>query len=738
MADTPDITANNWGEGTASDGTWSRMLASFHSNPSEIQTAEGIGSDSSPSWIASHTVIPQAPADYEGFDVFDIWFSYPYTLTTVVTGYETVMQISGDYQYVVGCNLTHDVDTNDAGTPLYKFVHQPDDILVPLANQAQVAGENVTSLLSFQDAAAMVGDFKALLTSIADTLDGWTDNIDFDDSALQGDSAKAFKDALLGMKLDVTTLQAAMNADAVVQSLNQSHDDLQATLRNLESASQTWRGARWAWPANATHDALQWALQSGSISFPGTQNVPPTVNVPGWGDPTTEDFWMRVEARAKAMWMNNVYVFLDQPAANEANLLGGQYGSAVETFTTNTPQPGDGGVNPYAAALQALATPTPAITDTPPAGTEDTLPAGTTDTTPGSTTDTPLGSDDMPAADTLSTTTTGSQSGELTDGEPTGDTTGDPTGTTGDDFSLPPTTSTTTGTAGGLYGGTDTTGTGSDEVLDKDGNVVLDAAGNPVVVPTGSTINADGTVTGPDGKLLTGSDGKNLTVPKGSRLTPAQTVTDADGNPVTVDGQELTVPEGSTINADGTITGPDGQLLTGSDGQALTVPKGSKLTALDPLAESDYSGLTGTTGTTGSTYTSSAGDYIPSSIRRTATTSAADDEYLAPEEGGVVSENIGSTGKLTSGMGKNVQEEGALGEETSPSSGLAAETAAEEAAAMSRTATTSGSTPMMPPMGGGGAGGAGGDQSRGRKTWLDEEEEVWGTGEEAVPGVIGG
>ncbi|MEV4495700.1 hypothetical protein AB0J84_08355 [Micromonospora arborensis] len=46
--------------------------------------------------------------------------------------------------------------------------------------------------------------------------------------------------------------------------------------------------------------------------------------------------------------------------------------------------------------------------------------------------------------------------------------------------------------------------------------------------------------------------------------------------------------------------------------------------------------------------------------------------------------------------------------------------------------------PMMPPMGGmGGAGGGQQEKERERTTWLAEEEEVWGTDPDAMPGVIG-
>ncbi|MFF4168848.1 AAWKG family protein [Streptomyces sp. NPDC001744] len=70
----------------------------------------------------------------------------------------------------------------------------------------------------------------------------------------------------------------------------------------------------------------------------------------------------------------------------------------------------------------------------------------------------------------------------------------------------------------------------------------------------------------------------------------------------------------------------------------------------------------------------------------------------------------------------------------------AAQIAAEEAVAMRRPATTSGGMPMMPPMGGG-MGGAGGQgtqsDERERSTWISEDEDVWGTDEGGVAGVIG-
>ncbi|MFF9321706.1 AAWKG family protein [Streptomyces sp. NPDC014735] len=70
-----------------------------------------------------------------------------------------------------------------------------------------------------------------------------------------------------------------------------------------------------------------------------------------------------------------------------------------------------------------------------------------------------------------------------------------------------------------------------------------------------------------------------------------------------------------------------------------------------------------------------------------------------------------------------------------------AQLAAEEAAMMRRPATSSSSSgmPMMPPMGGGAGGMGGATQSdeRERHTWVSEDEEVWGTDEGGVAGVIG-
>ncbi|MFI6785122.1 WXG100 family type VII secretion target [Micromonospora sp. NPDC050276] len=52
-------------------------------------------------------------------------------------------------------------------------------------------------------------------------------------------------------------------------------------------------------------------------------------------------------------------------------------------------------------------------------------------------------------------------------------------------------------------------------------------------------------------------------------------------------------------------------------------------------------------------------------------------------------------------------------------------------------AAMGGMGPMMPPMGGAGAGGQQQEKDRERKTWLAEEEEVWGTDPDVAPSVIG-
>ncbi|NBM20623.1 AAWKG family protein [Streptomyces sp. GC420] len=261
---------------------------------------------------------------------------------------------------------------------------------------------------------------------------------------------------------------------------------------------------------------------------------------------------------------------------------------------------------------------------------------------------------------------------------------------------------------------------GSVAKVDKDGTVV--------------TTYKDGTATrlGPDGTYTTTDpDGGKTTEhlnPLGGKAG-AQTTHNQDGSTTTnypdgtVDvefkdgGHKITYPDGRTVttDADGRTVSVTGGLSSGLDG-----------TSSGRLGDFDYydypDDWSSGTSLTGSGYGSGSSS-------------------LPLLSANPLGQSLTATGGA--GTGGTVAGErtraAAIGESVAARS-RAAQLAAEEAALARRPATTSGGMPFLPPMGGG-MGGAGGQSTqsdeRERATWVSEDEEVWGTDEGGIAGVIG-
>ncbi|MFC0596804.1 AAWKG family protein [Streptomyces palmae] len=265
---------------------------------------------------------------------------------------------------------------------------------------------------------------------------------------------------------------------------------------------------------------------------------------------------------------------------------------------------------------------------------------------------------------------------------------------------------------------------GSVAKVDKDGTV--------------TTTYKDGTATklGPDGTYTT-------TDPKGNKTTEHLNPLGGNADAVTKHN-----PDGSTTTRypDGTV---DQKLKDG--GHKITYPDGRTVTT-----DADGRTLSVTGGSTGlgSNKTSSRlSDYdyydYPDTKRYTSLLDGGGSGYgdsgskqsgppaLNPNPLGGSMAPPGSGGAGSGGLlGERTR--GAAMNEAATARQRSAQLAAEEAAAMRRPATTSGGMPMMPPMGGA-AGGGQKTQSeeRERATWVSEDEDVWGTDEGGVTGVIG-
>jgi hypothetical protein len=279
-------------------------------------------------------------------------------------------------------------------------------------------------------------------------------------------------------------------------------------------------------------------------------------------------------------------------------------------------------------------------------------------------------------------------------------------------------------------------------------------------VPAGSTISSNGTVLGPNGNPVLGSDGKPLTVPPGSSVVPGTGSSSA--NPLLSalpSNSPFQVPAGSSIGPNGTVLGPNGNPVLGANGP-VTLPAGSSISPSgavigpngQPLPSSFLVSPGGAPPMPAlpqpSVPTVSSGPLAPSLGALTTGTGALNPGVsttgpvgLNPVNGvtgGVLSTSSGVTGTAV-GSGSQLPPSPVVpGGTTGISPGAVA--ASSPVAGPASTATPGGpGMPFMPPMGGmGGMGGGAQPEGQGqRNTWLVEDDEVWGTDSEALPGVIG-
>ncbi|MER5276853.1 AAWKG family protein [Streptomyces sp. NPDC002809] len=281
-------------------------------------------------------------------------------------------------------------------------------------------------------------------------------------------------------------------------------------------------------------------------------------------------------------------------------------------------------------------------------------------------------------------------------------------------------------------------GKGTSTVTYADGSVATVGSDGSVTTAykDGSTtkLGADGTFTSTDAQGHKTTEHLNTL----GGNAGAQTTYRADGSSVTtypdgtVDrqlkdgGHEISYPDGRTVTTDanGVTTGTRSALLdlnSGSTGGSTGLPSSLYDYYDYPDDGEQVSPLSGA-GSRGS------GDAGGSATPLAANPLGA--QGLNP---------MGTAGTAASGAGTAAERLRTGTLETNGARTRSAQLAAEEASLARRPATSSsGGTPMMPPMGGAG-GMSGGTQSdeRERHTWVSEDEDVWGTDEGGVAGVIG-
>ncbi|MFI7098960.1 hypothetical protein ACIBK8_06330 [Streptomyces sp. NPDC050161] len=700
-------------------------MKAFAATGQKVTDSSAIGSDGGPSWFTSFDAGTLPGGDHNLDSVYDVWWSFNYTTQGDGTG------AGLPNQYVLGVTMDWaGMDASDG--PLGQFVHQPDQILVPVFNSLK--GNDAASLGSFDTAVITARGLERRIQGAKDIIESWAREINEDDSNWQGSSAGVFRAVLHGMANELDRLRVEMtNPRDFAADIDHARTQLHDTLARLYDAHTAWRGDRMAWPVNATHDALQEAMQGAHIEFPDQVNPKVTSS---FGDPNTQEFWDRVQSRAKALWLANVNTRLDQPAGQHMQALNSAIGSATSAIPEQ--------VKPMQLKMPGGQTP-PGASATNPFGSQ-TNPFGTKPPGTSGTDQQNQQNQQLPpgAQDLLKHNTDGPNGADL-----------DPSKGTGGDGTAPP---------GEGTSGADGLGGGKGEDLKAPLSAKLD--GPPASGVDTQHAGGEGDKdqhAPPPGMMppmppriqppMTGTSGnKSFGGPPGTGTlgsNPSAKLIGPDGKPLTDgSGKALDVPPGSKVNANGTVTRPDGTLATDRNGHQITVPRGTKLSHVteppnDGSLWRERKLANNLQTPPGVKPPGAHGDmeHPPAIPRGLKTVSGPAGMGGGSGEGGGIGRNSAlneATPPRTGMSPKALKSGGSIPPEEMPPGGRLARGAAQEATAMGR-ATSSGS-PMVPPMGGGGAGaGAGGGQGgeRQRQTWVDEEEEVWGTDEGTTPGVIG-
>jgi hypothetical protein len=682
---------------------------------------------------------------------------------------DSAMHNGVGFQVVVGVNNNNQFLNSPTG-PWQMFANNPVNILKSFS--AAPWQTNQFSPRSMVYAAEVLAGVGSTLDTWAQNFNTWANDVDTSDSDWQGSAAGVFKNTLEQYTSTLRAVSSQLASLKIANALINADSVMTTNVANFAAAADNWLNNKGNNPNWIVDYLFNWALSNNTTTWRNTaKGYTPTVMTP-FGDTWGQGFIDNLEDAAKQSWLASLAP-LDAAATTFLANVDAAYSSLSIVIPQSFLPPvllnppiadptassggigGDGGASPFTIP--------PFNLDSGNApGNPNGLPSDFTTTNGGGPGAVPP---DLPP---FTTSGGGSSSG------PSDFT------TSGGGSNFAPSDFTTSG-GGSDFGPSDftTSGGGSDVITGPDGQPVLGPDGQPFTVPGGSTISSDGTVLGPNGQPLTGPNGQPLTVPPGSSLSSGDTVTDSNGQTVFgPDGQPLTVPSGSTISSDGTVLGPNGQPVMGPNGQPLTVPGGSTIVPNSSGGPSVPQDFTTTSGggpsTTLPNFSTASGGGPSAELPNFTTTSGSGSAGItvgrdglslpslgAPAGGSAGSVSFGGTGGLGAGRlfgsgggafgpsdvpGGGV-EGGAPAGEPLPGGEHTADTAdlgmaAEESEALGRVATVGGAAgagaepPMMPPMGGG-MGGGGPATSGGKKTWVTESEDTWGTAASAGTGVLG-
>jgi hypothetical protein len=729
--------------------TWEQALGAFASSTDSIVSRSDVTGSSAPPFGNIGTGKMSEPQLFKlgaapTFDSMTAWAmvsSYDYALATSSQS-DGTSSVTREY-YVFSIEMNGDVFGNPysfAGNRLSKygqFIRQPETILLkePLDNHEN----DTTSPHSFYYAGTVWNDLAAWVEDRVGDVDGLGGELN-SGGGLSGATADSYGASLDGLKSQLKQMHFRMDPAQVQFVLQGAAWNLLAALGGLRTAFYgSWAQTARANPIYLYNEALAWALQS-AIDNNGVQNTGGgaahkwSISTP-LGDPTSPDFWKALDAEVQRRWVAHLVDSLDPLAHQVMMTLQGRYADAG-AFLNNTKSNLSGlSSGPPPTSTAGLNGGGPGGADSGLAGLDNNLSAGLGGISDGITSGLGGISDGITSG-----------LGGIGDGITSG-LGGVNDGLTGLGGALSAGLGGVSGALGGVGGdltsgpfGVSSTGLGGiggatvgDQVIGPDGSPVLGPAGLPIMVPAGSRVNPDGTIIGPGGSPVLGADGKPLTVPPGSSLRPSP-LGPASG----LVNTPLIVPPGSTISVTGGVVGPGGQPLRGPDGGLLKVPVGSTVspdgTVLGPDGKPVEVGAVAGSIPVGdvpvppalmdvSPLTGSGAALLPGGGLGGFTVVSG-----APSGGGGVLPGVPA--------GALAAEEAAAFARTPSSLSMTAaeEMAAEQASVISR--ASSSSTPFIPPMTGGGATASGSTPQK-RRTWLEEDEEVWGTESKTLDGVIG-
>ncbi|MFD4761998.1 hypothetical protein ACFWOJ_24940 [Streptomyces sp. NPDC058439] len=619
---------------------------------------------------------------------------------------------STNYTYQLGFSLTPDVGDNAPDTALSKFIHEPWAIVGPALNTLR--GNSSVSLGSFDTAGMMLRGMLRHLTDVQNELKSWAKEIDVPDSEMQGTAAGALKRTLVAVQQQVAYLyQEVTNYGDIPYRIDSARSMIHDAMYALVYAADGYRNGAGAWPANHVHDTFFNALNATQLQFDASGDA--FLDVPGLGDPTKPDFWTTLEQKSKDAWLGGLS-WLDTVANAQMNSVEIVYQQAIDVIPPtaltappyrdpNAPKPPGNDTNPG---------------DKPPGS--DTNPGDKppgSDTNPG---DKPPGSDTNPGDKPPGTDTNPG------DKPPGSSISGPPK--TSSNIDIPPPQSKTTGPPQ-----TSTGGGAGNTLLDKNNQPIKDSKGNTPVIPPGSHIDDKGQIIGPDGKPVLGADKKPLIAPPNSHIGPSTTTGNSSSHSKTSQQQlkEQKELQEKQLKQQQELqerqlkqqkANQQQQLKDQQELQAQQLKQRKAQQAREVEQEKAYQQALSHVRGQARTETSNNGYKIGGSGKN-----GLHLEETPPR----VNEKLPTSRSL--GDPRTSVSERIRTRTSANEPNLAAETAARESSAMNR--TSSNGQPMMPPMGGGGGAGGGGGRDRERRTWLAEDEETWGTSQEAAPGVIG-